>query len=44
LAGPFFGKLQTVDLGVVANVYGKGMLEDDVLHAIGLGIDTGEVA
>jgi hypothetical protein len=33
-----------VNLGVVADVYGQGTLEDDVLHAIGLWIDAGEVA
>jgi hypothetical protein len=36
--------LQTVNLGVVANVDGQGTLEDDVLHSIGLGIDAGELA
>ena len=33
-----------MDLGIVTNVDGQGALEDDVLHAIGLWIDAGEVA
>jgi hypothetical protein len=33
-----------VDLGVVTNVDGQGSLEDDVLHAIRLGIDAGEIS
>jgi hypothetical protein len=32
-----------MDLGVMSDVDGQGALEDDLLHAVGLRIDAGEL-